>query len=564
MNELMSEENHETQCDLLIIGHSMAGGCLARQMKLEHPELRITVIERKTEFGYWVGESTLEAFWNYAATSLDLGHYLDTNHLYKHGLRFFYDSKEHDLALKDMSEVGRSWYHGTPAHQIDRKKFDTDLCRMNIELGIDVRLGVTVTDVALDRDHGHTIKTAAGNFRAKWVVDAAGFASPIARQLGICEIKNDEHPISSYWARVSGVANLDLLGGKEWRQRVRYTTRTLATTHFMYGGYWFWLIPLDGETYSIGLVTKNDECDIKIKGEQEFLDFLRTHKCMEELLPVETTKILDYTQMKNLSRRVSAPYSEDRWFLTGMSAVFLDPLLSPGSAYLSDSNRMIGDMIKADMQGDDEAYRVMVPVFNRFSQFWLDNFFLHIKGLYHPCYDRQKVYFTSMLMQWFGIILPSSMVKNWGYMPGMTMADLQGFYDQMDYLSANNVIHKIDHIAHEFEDLLKSRGLEFSHNEGQFFDVEIDDCFMENTRTMGSTLTMDSIVHIEQKMLEVTYLGILQRLAELDNVQATKADLMDAARESCQYELTVLEAFNTLCTKANKTRKEHESQVAMA
>ena len=68
-------------------------------------------------------------------------------------------------------------------------------------------------------------------------------------------------------------------------------------------------------------------------------------------------------------------------FAAGMSAVFLDPLLSPGSAYLSDSNRMIGDMIKADMQGDDEAYRVMVPVFNRFSQFWLDNFFLHIKGL---------------------------------------------------------------------------------------------------------------------------------------------------------------------------------------
>jgi FADH2 O2-dependent halogenase len=564
MNVSQTNEINETQCDLLIIGHSMAGGCLARQMHLEHPEMKITVIERKKEFGYWVGESTLEAFWNYAATSLDLGHYLDTNHLYKHGLRFFYDSEQHDLALKNMSEVGRSWYHGTPAHQIDRKKFDTDLCNMNIESGIDVRLGTTVENLELDGKNGHLITTAAGNYRAKWVVDAAGFASPIARKLGICEIKNDEHPISSYWARISGVANLDLLGGKEWRQRVRNTTRTLATTHFMYGGYWFWLIPLDADTYSIGLVTKNDECDIKIKSEQEFLDFLRTHKCMEELLPVKTAKILDYTQMKNLSRRVSVPYSQDRWFLTGMSAAFLDPLLSPGSAYLADSNRMIGDMIKADMQGDEEAYGVMVPVFNRFSQFWLDNFFMHIKGLYHPCYDRQKVYFTSMLMQWFGVILPSSMVKNWGYTPGMTMADLPEFYQKMDYLSANNVIHKIDKIAHEFEDVLKSRGLEFSRNEGEFFDVEIDDQFMENTRTMGSTLTMESIMRIEQKMLEVTYYRILQRLSELDDIQVTKEDLIKASIESSEYKLSVSESFNSLCTIDNKTRKELESEKAMA
>jgi FADH2 O2-dependent halogenase len=564
MNVSQTNEINETQCDLLIIGHSMAGGCLARQMHLEHPEMKITVIERKKEFGYWVGESTLEAFWNYAATSLDLGHYLDTNHLYKHGLRFFYDSEQHDLALKNMSEVGRSWYHGTPAHQIDRKKFDTDLCNMNIESGIDVRLGTTVENLELDGKNGHLITTAAGNYRAKWVVDAAGFASPIARKLGICEIKNDEHPISSYWARISGVANLDLLGGKEWRQRVRNTTRTLATTHFMYGGYWFWLIPLDADTYSIGLVTKNDECDIKIKSEQEFLDFLRTHKCMEELLPVKTAKILDYTQMKNLSRRVSVPYSQDRWFLTGMSAAFLDPLLSPGSAYLADSNRMIGDMIKADMQGDEEAYGVMVPVFNRFSQFWLDNFFMHIKGLYHPCYDRQKVYFTSMLMQWFGVILPSSMVKNWGYTPGMTIADLPEFYQKMDYLSANNVIHKIDKIAHEFEDVLKSRGLEFSRNEGEFFDVEIDDQFMENTRTMGSTLTMESIMRIEQKMLEVTYYRILQRLSELDDIQVTKEDLIKASIESSEYKLSVSESFNSLCTIDNKTRKELESEKAMA
>ena len=72
--------------DVVIIGGSMAGGCLARQLKLKHPELSVTVLERKKSFNSWVGESTLESFWDYAASDLQLGFYLDTNHLYKHGL----------------------------------------------------------------------------------------------------------------------------------------------------------------------------------------------------------------------------------------------------------------------------------------------------------------------------------------------------------------------------------------------------------------------------------------------------------------------------------------------
>ncbi|CAA0181300.1 hypothetical protein NLHDIDDJ_03629 [Acinetobacter baumannii] len=33
--------------DVLIIGGSMAGSCLARQLKLEKPELTVTVLEKK-------------------------------------------------------------------------------------------------------------------------------------------------------------------------------------------------------------------------------------------------------------------------------------------------------------------------------------------------------------------------------------------------------------------------------------------------------------------------------------------------------------------------------------
>lgn len=87
--------NSETlQCDVLIIGASMAGSCLARHLKLRHPEMAITVIDKKREFDYGVGESMLEVFWDYAAKDLKLGPYLDSNFVSKHGLRFFFDNAE--------------------------------------------------------------------------------------------------------------------------------------------------------------------------------------------------------------------------------------------------------------------------------------------------------------------------------------------------------------------------------------------------------------------------------------------------------------------------------------
>lgn len=36
--------------DVVIIGGSMAGACLARQLKLAHPDLSVTVLERKKAF----------------------------------------------------------------------------------------------------------------------------------------------------------------------------------------------------------------------------------------------------------------------------------------------------------------------------------------------------------------------------------------------------------------------------------------------------------------------------------------------------------------------------------
>lgn len=531
------------KCDTLIIGSSMAGGCLARQLKLKHPGMDIVVLEKKREFDYWVGESTLESFWDYATRHLELGRYLDTHHVYKHGLRFFYDSPEHDLPIDQMSEVGRSWFHSTPAHQLDRKRFDTDLVAFNRASGVDVRMGVAVQNIELDREGGHTVVASDGTYKCRWLVDAGGFAAPLGRKLGIIK-PTEDHPISSYWGRFKNVIDLDQLGSKEWRARTQYVTRSLATTHFMYGSYWIWLIPVDAETFSIGVTIRHDMTDIEIKGQEELVAFLRTHKFMQQML--ERAELVDYHQMKKLARRADRFFSEDRWFLTGIAGVFLDPLLSPGSAWLADANRMIGELIATDMAGDEQAYRTQAKAFNIYADFWLDNFFLHIKGHYHDCYDRQRVYFEQLLRQWFGIILPTSMTENWGYTPGMTADDIAALEAKTKMMMEQNSIVKIDHLIEEFCDFLKARNLEYANNRGQWFDIEIGDQGMRNTRTRGAHLCPENIMEVERKMMVVTVKHALRRMAQIENISYDESRLEEIANVITDDHLTLARGLEML------------------
>jgi hypothetical protein len=448
-----------------------------------------------------------------------------------------------------MSEVGRSWYHTTPAHQLDRKRFDSDLYRMNREAGIDVRLGVTARDIDLGGAGGHTVRASDGEYRCRWLVDAAGLATPIGKKLGLVESNKDNHPINSWWGRFKNIANLDLLGDMEWRGRVNHTTRTLATTHFMYGGYWIWLIPIDGETFSIGLTCRTDMVDIQIRTPDDFLKFLKGHRCMRQLL-VDESEMVDFQKMHNISRQSKQVFSDKRWFLTGMSAAILDPMLSPGSALLADTNRMIGDLIETDMAGETREFERKVKAYNAFSKKWLANFFLHIKGHYHDCFDRQRANFETLLMQWFGIILPISMSENWGYDPAMSDADLDAREQNAGEIPEDSPIRRIDRVVEQLEEYLKARGLEYENNRGRFYDIEIGDRHMHNTRTFGRDLCPTGIEAVETNMLRTALNRCLARIAEVEALDAGDELLETTAQTAVDNGLDLVGAATLLKEQA--------------
>jgi flavin-dependent dehydrogenase len=545
-------------CDALIIGSSMAGACLARQLKLRHPEINIVVLEKKTAFDHWVGESTLESFWDYAVKCLDLGYYLDTNHIYKHGLRFFYDSPEHDLPIAEMSEVGRSWFHTTPAHQLDRKRFDTDLYEMNIKSGVNVRLGVTVKDIDIAENGQHTVVASDGKYQCRWLIDAAGFSSPVGAKLNLIRRNNQTHPINAYWGRFKNIANLDLLGDMHWRAKVNHTTRTLATTHFMYGGYWIWLIPIDKETFSIGVTNRTDMVDVSIRGKDQFIEFLKSHHCMRQLLTGES-ELIDFHKMIGISRQATQVFSESRWFLTGMSAAVLDPILSPGSALLADHNRMIGDLIDADLRGEQREFNNKIKAYNVYSKVWQENFFLHIKSHYHDCFDRQRVLFETLLMQWFGIVLPISMTQSWGYDPNLPDEAFDDMAVMAEKMLAESCIHKIDKLLEDFHSYLRRRGVAYQNNQGQFYDIEIGGDAMFNTRTRGRHLCPQKIQAIEDRMVQVAYKNALSRMSEIEGLAVAASDLEAVCANAALHGIPVEKALIDLIDRDQSTEHTRES-----
>ena len=91
--------------DLVILGGGLAGGLLARQMRLTRPDLRVLCLERATDTTYKVGEATVELFSNYLVRKLGLTTYLYENHLPKNGLRFFFDNEQKNTPIEHSKQV---------------------------------------------------------------------------------------------------------------------------------------------------------------------------------------------------------------------------------------------------------------------------------------------------------------------------------------------------------------------------------------------------------------------------------------------------------------------------
>ena len=381
----MGSQAAHRKLDVAILGGGLAGSLLARQLQRTVPELKIGLFEKSTERSYKVGESTVEIASTYLTRRLGLSHYLYHEHLPKNGLRYFFDGPGRDAALSEMSEVGTINLPFHPAFQIDRARMEADLLATNAEAGVEVHEGARVKAAVLgQRGAPHRFealeKGRATSYETRWLVDATGRASLLAKLKGL-RVPETEHALAAAWARFERVADVDEMGPAAWRARVRYTARGLSTLHFCYPGYWIWVIPLRNGLTSVGVTGAKDIVDSSVRSPGGLRTFLERHRAVGTLL--REAKLVDfgcYTQIAYGTRQF---FDVERWAVTGEAAAAQDPLYSPGIDFIALENDFLTDLIRREVAGESEAEQAeRTALYDRFMLFRHEATMRLYRGLY--------------------------------------------------------------------------------------------------------------------------------------------------------------------------------------
>ena len=139
------------QYDVIICGAGMAGLTLARQLKLQLPQLSICILDKLSrslpQATFKVGEATTELGAYYLAEVLQLENYLEKNHLRKLGLRLFFGDAQG--AFQNRPEAGISEFLPPYAYSIDRGILENDLRQFSEDMDIELLENCFIKDIDL-------------------------------------------------------------------------------------------------------------------------------------------------------------------------------------------------------------------------------------------------------------------------------------------------------------------------------------------------------------------------------------------------------------------------------
>lgn len=344
--------------DAIIIGGAVSGSATALLAKRMSPGLKILIIDRTEAFGRRVGESTVEVSSYFLGEVLGLGEYLNTRHLVKQGLRFYFHN-EQGRCPDSCSEIGPHYNVRLTSYQVDRSRLDEHLLEKCRASGIEILRPAEVKHFELNPGGEQFVSVRSGDetleLRARWLVDASGVRQLVARKSGWVH-KNEEHPISSAWARWSGVRNWDSAELKKqfpgYGKRC-YAQRNTATNHLIGKGWWSWWIPLKDGDVSVGVVWDERITEPPPgKGPAERLhNLLDEHPMAKHLLADASCNDGDVHWRRHL------PYWSERmvgdgFALVGDAAGFIDPFYSPGLDWVSFTSYGTAHMITEERKGN--------------------------------------------------------------------------------------------------------------------------------------------------------------------------------------------------------------------
>jgi len=376
-----ANENHY---DVVIIGAGLAGLSLARQLLLNSGSVRILNLDKRLQVpqeGQKVGEATVQVSAYYFSRVLELEEYLLREHYLKYNLRFYWKTAGMDnRRVESYSQSYIRKLSNLATYQLNRNEIERELLRRNVEMAGQYTLHNHALDVDIPlSDEGargglHAVTyTRNGEPRtvtARWIVDAAGRAHVLKRQLNLLKKNDIRHGSSFMW--VNGLLNVEHLTDSTHKQVRLNPQRSitghfpfwLATTHLCEEGLWLWVIPLQGMT-SIGLVYDNRLIKPEdVNDPKRLVDWVCDHFPLFAR-DLRNRKILHWGCFRDISFDAVQTIDRSHWAMVGEAGRWTDPLYSPGSDVIAIYNTLVTDSILTADQAELDA---KVPLYEQLEQ----------------------------------------------------------------------------------------------------------------------------------------------------------------------------------------------------
>jgi flavin-dependent dehydrogenase len=359
------DESAPAHWDVIVVGGALSGSATTCLLLRRNPKLRVLILERSEQLKRRVGESTVEISAYFLGRVLGLTDHLLEKHIPKQGMRFWF-ANEDTKALDQCSETGPRYNVRLPGYQVDRAVLDEHVLANAVAEGAVLQRQVRVRKVSLVSGGSQVVEweTSDGTVQtatARWVVDASGVATLLARQEGWLK-PNTAHPTATCWSRWSGVQSLDdrkfSTAYPMWSSRVK-ALRSTATNHITGYGWWAWFIPLKGGDVSVGVVYDQRLTELPPGPNlaERLRTMLNTHPTARALLEKATWQEGDVHFRRNLAYSATT-FATDGAVLVGDAAGFIDPFYSPGMDWISFTTSSAAALIDASFRGKPMAPRV--------------------------------------------------------------------------------------------------------------------------------------------------------------------------------------------------------------